>query len=493
MTPNALAWIALGAWPLVVLAVYAARRSTSRPARTTAWMLLLEVMFLPAGLDLPFAALNKHRIGVLSVTAALLIFHRKEIGLRERARHFPLFALLVVVGGALQTVRTNTDPLTFGILRIPGLGLRDGAWMIYGYFVDMFLPFAIGQRVFRRERDLRDLLEVLSTCTLIYAPLCLLEMRLSPQFSNWVYGYFPHSFIQTMRGSGYRPVVFMSHGLAVAMFLFSGFCAGLALRQARTTARPSPGVRAMIAGVLLLAGRSLASIIYASIALLLHLFPSARARARLAATLGVLVLAYPTMRAYDLVPTADILQVFARVSTQRSASLMTRFDQEDKLLERAMKRPLYGWGGWGRNRIYSWWGERGDEWAGYRDYSITDGSWIIWLGGAGAVGFAASFALIVVPLLRYARRYTRLPPSSQLLVGALAVMVGLSAADLLPNSQFDYLPVVFSGALFTLSASSAQRKTGGPLQRSTSIPNTEPVRGYGQAASDEASAHRPAK
>lgn len=465
MNPNALAWVALYGWPFVALGVFAMRRSSARLARTTAWMLLLPVMFLPPNLDLPFAALNKHRIAILSVTAALVLFHRGELVARDRWRNFPLLALLAFAGGAWGTVATNADPLSFGILRLPGLGTRDLAWAIYGFVADLFLPFVIGQRVFRTERDVRDLLGVLSTCMLIYAPLCLIELRLSPQLCHWVYGYHPHQFVQAMRGTGYRPVVFMNHGLSVAMFLFSGLCASLALHRARVHLRPTTKVRTLLTGALLLLGRSMASIIYSGFALFLSLWGSTKAAARLAAALGLLAVAYPVMRVADLVPTDDILELAAQVSPERSSSLMTRFDHEGRLLARAMERPLYGWGGWGRSRIYDWWGERGDEWAGYNDTTISDGAWIISLGSSGLVGFAASFALLVVPLLLYVPRCARLPPSPQILVGALAVMVGVFTVDLLPNSQSDLLPVVYAGALLTLSSAGARARASGTPRR----------------------------
>lgn len=464
MAPNELASLALQSWPLVALAVFAMRRSSARVARTTAWMLLLPVMFLPPNMELPFAGLNKHRIAILSVATALALFHRREAVSRDRWRHFPLFALLLFAGGAWQTIQTNSDPLSFGVLRLPALGQRDLAWTIYGFVVDLYLPFVIGQRVFRTERDLRDLLGVLSTCVLIYAPLCLVEMRLSPQLSLWVYGYHPHQFLQAMRGSGYRPVVFMNHGLSVAMFLFSGLCAAITLHQARDGGRPSPRMRAMSVGALLLLGRSLASIIYSGVALLAALWPSTRARARIAALIGILVVAYPALRASDLVPTDDIGDLFAGLSRERTSSLMTRFNQENDLLARAMQRPLFGWGGWGRSRIYYWWGEPGDDWAGYKDTSITDGTWIIWLGATGLVGFAASFAVLVVPLLRYARRCPALERTQQVLGSGLAVMLGIFTADLLPNSMSDLLPVVYAGALFSLS-SAQPRVVGRPAPR----------------------------
>lgn len=46
----------------------------------------------------------------------------------------------------------------------------------------------------------------------------LYEVRLSPQLHRIFYGYFPHSFAQQVRGGGFRPVVFLQHGLWVAFF-----------------------------------------------------------------------------------------------------------------------------------------------------------------------------------------------------------------------------------------------------------------------------------
>lgn len=458
MKPNALAWLALYGWPIVVLMVFALRRSSHRLSRTTAWMMILPVLFLPAKIGPPFAGLNKHRIACLSVAAALAVFHWRDLNARDRSRHLPT-ALLTAFGlGSLATVHQNSEPLSFGILRIPGLGLRDGAWIAWEYLVDLFIPFAIGQRVFRTERDLRDLLEVLSTCALIYLPLCLIELRLSPQLSNWIYGYFPHSFAQAIRGSGFRPVVFMNHGLSVAMFMFSGLCATLALRRVHTSVQPSPMARGILIGAVLLLCKSLASILYGAVALALHLLRSARASARMALVLATVATCYPGLRALDLVPTSQIGEAFKDLSAERSASLMFRFVQEGKLVEKALQRPWFGWGNWGRGRLYTSWGERGDPWAGYRDTSITDGAWIIWLGTSGFFGFALSMALFAVPLFRYVRNRVRVPISAQAPLGALALMVGLFTIDLIPNALSDSLPVFYAGAVFTLSATLAHTR-----------------------------------
>jgi hypothetical protein len=118
-----------------------------------------------------------------------------------------------------------------------------------------------------------------------------------------------------------------------------------------------------------------------------------------------------------------------------------------------MERPLFGWGDWGRSRIYTSWGERGDEWAGYKDVSVSDGSWVIWLGATGLVGLAIHLALLVAPLLRFALAWPRLPARSQLLCSGLAVMVAIFCVDLLPNSGSDFLPLAYGGAVMSLAAS----------------------------------------
>ena len=55
------------------------------------------------------------------------------------------------------------------------------------------------------------------------------------------------------------------------------------------------------------------------------------------------------------------------VGEDRAGSLEFRLDNEDMLIARAMQRPLFGWGGWGRARVHD---EDG------KDISVTDGLWI---------------------------------------------------------------------------------------------------------------------
>jgi hypothetical protein len=112
------------------------------------------------------------------------------------------------------------------------------------------------------------------------------------------------------------------------------------------------------------------------------------------------------------------------------------------LLKHAMRRPVFGWGTFGRNRVYD---ENG------KDISVTDGEWIIQLGTFGYVGHLTFFATLLLPLMRYLRRRKKMPQRLQNLCTLFALLVALFVLDLIPNARSDYLSLIYAGALWTLS------------------------------------------
>ena len=76
----------------------------------------------------------------------------------------------------------------------------------------------MARNLMAEEGSERLMLRALLTGGLIYSLPMLVEVRLSPQINVWIYGYFAHDFGQMMRYGGYRPMVFMTHGLWVALF-----------------------------------------------------------------------------------------------------------------------------------------------------------------------------------------------------------------------------------------------------------------------------------
>src|SRR5437870_12226972 len=57
---------------------------------------------------------------------------------------------------------------------------------------------------------------------------------LNPQLHLWIYGFRQHSFAQQMRDGGYRPLVFMQHGLMVAMWMAMTTLVGAWLWKSKT-------------------------------------------------------------------------------------------------------------------------------------------------------------------------------------------------------------------------------------------------------------------
>jgi hypothetical protein len=163
---------------------------------------------------------------------------------------------------------------------------------------------------------------------------------------------------------------------------------------------------------------------------------------RVATLLAVIVLLYPDVRAAGLVPVDDIRDwADAHYGDERAASIMTRFLNEELLLKRAAERSFFGWGTYGRAEIF-------DPMLGGRRVSIRDGDWIIVRGDFGRVGFLGKYLLLLLPIFLAGRQLRRMRrETDRRLLAALALILGFSVFDLLPNGNYNYLVFVFSGAL----------------------------------------------
>jgi hypothetical protein len=127
----------------------------------------------------------------------------------------------------------------------------------------------------------------------------------------------------------------------------------------------------------------------------------------------------------------------------RAASMAFRFTNEDRLLTKSRERLAFGWGSYGRNSIYE------PDYG--REDATFDGHWIIVLSMRGAVGAAAVFLMLLLPVFIALRRLRKVPgKKEQMLIAGLAVMVSVSAFDLVPNGLFLNYPFFLSGALLGL-------------------------------------------
>ena len=344
--------------------------------------------------------------------------------------------LLLLLVGSFLTVLTNQDTIVRGGTVLRGERLY-GAFSAILTFIMTMLPFVLARKFLSDDRGHRVLLGVLAVAGLVYSIPVLYEIRMSPQLSRMIYGYFPHDWIQHMRGGGFRPVVFLEHGLWLAIFMASAFLAALGLVRASSgeTRRRYLFAAIWLFGTLAIS-HNLGALVIAICLGALLLLTSARIQILMAAVIAAIVLTYPILRGGGLVPTDRFLVLAEKVSIDRAMSLKTRFDNEDMLLERASERPLAGWSGWGRNRVLD---EEG------RDISITDGLWTLVIGQSGWIGYIGQFGLMGLPLILIALRRRRLGPGPE--TAALCLVLAAGMIDLIPNATRTPVTWLVAGAL----------------------------------------------
>jgi len=269
--------------------------------------------------------------------------------------------------------------------------------------------------------------------------------------SNWVYGFFPHSWIQHYKAGGWRPVVFLRHGLVLGIFFAMSVMAVVCLARVDASRRRLWVFSTIWLFVILALSRNFGALLITVALLPVLFFTKIRGQLLVAALICGVFLAYPAARTANVLPFDQILQLAENIDPQRAASFQTRLDNEYQLLAKAAERPLFGWGIWGRSRVF-------DE-AGY-DISITDGAWVITLGVQGWVGYLAQFGLLTAPVLLlwfHRRRYEIGMETS-----VLAIILAANLVDMIPNSSNLTLTWLLAGALWgrlELQAAGAQEAT----------------------------------
>lgn len=460
--PNLVAYFALLIWPAVALYLY----SRLSVAQATVWTILGAYLLLPVGTEIKFdmvPVFDKHSISSLAALIGCVLF----------ASRFPKFfygfgvaeaLIFFAIAGPFVTSALNGDPVQWGSRIIPGVGQYDGLSAAVAQLIRL-LPFFLGRQFLRSAEDNSLILRALAIAGIAYSIPMLFEIRMSPQLHIWIYGYFPHTdFSQQYRDGSFRPVVFIGHGLLLAFFAMTTTVAAAALWRTKTRInRFSPGTIVAYLSFVLVLCKTMSAIVYAAVLVPLVRWAQPRLQLRVANILVILALSYPMLRVADLIPTTSILQAASVVSSARTASLETRFKQEQKLLRRAWHRPWFGWGRYSRNRVFSP--------DGGQDVTITDGYWINIIGTFGLVGFIAEFGLLAFTVFRAstALRFTR-TMQEQIHFAALALIVAVNIFDLLPNSSLTPWTWLLAGALLgraeVLSAVARQRLPLSTLQLS---------------------------
>lgn len=380
--------------------------------------------------------------------------------------------LAVFIIGTLFTALTNGDRITFSETDYyrPGLGLYDGFSMILAA-LPMILPLLFGRKYFAHPETHVILLWGLVIAALVYSLPTLWEVRMSPRLNLRVYGFFPHDWQQHIRAGAYRPVVFLRHGLLLAIFMAMAAVAICGLSRVVSKRR----------GLLLLGGlwimgtlalsNSLTGLIVAAVVAPMALFLGARVQILLAAVVAGIVLFYPMLRTFDVIPTDRIVSVAEQIDPSRALSLNFRFENEDLILDHAQDRPVFGWGAFGRNRVYD------DQ--GY-GIDTVDGAWIVAFTSGGWVRYLTQFGLMALPLIVFALR--RRTFDVTLATSTLSLVLAANMIDMIPNSGLSPITWLVAGSLLgrlELGQVAAQGQVTEPV-------STQPIRHSHAMARDQA-------
>jgi len=330
------------------------------------------------------------------------------------------------------------------------LGAYDGFSGALDQTVTWGVPYFLGRIYLANLSGLRQLAIGIFVGGLSYVPLCLVESLLSPQLHRWVYGYHGSpDFGQSYRLGGYRPTVFLQHGLAVGAWMMAATLAGIWLWRTGVIKQLWNIPMSWLVSALLFTFvlcRSTGA--YALLALgLILIFGSRWPRTTLPVMLLILgMCSYLYVNAItDTYFSDQLVSMSSKVfPEERVESMEFRFNNEELLVDKARQRIVFGWGGYGRNRVY----ER--DWKGdLVDISVTDSLWIIAFGINGAVGLISLTASLLLPVFVFMQRHSANLWSNRKVAPAavLAVLIALYMLDCLLNAMVNPIYVLACGGI----------------------------------------------
>ncbi|MFZ1469963.1 MAG: hypothetical protein WAT09_13450 [Paracoccaceae bacterium] len=437
--PNILAYAMLLVWPFVTWQLY--RRMD--PARALIWTILAGYLILPPLTKFDFPVVpdfDKDSIPALMALGMSVFILRDRVGFVPSGT-MGRFLVAFFILSPFVTVLSNADPIL--ILDgddVPGMKAYDSIAAMANHVI-YALPLFLGRRYLATPEAARALIAALVVAGLAYSVPMLIESRFSPQMNIWFYGFFQHDFFQTIRQGGYRPVVFLPHGLWVAMFaLISLVASTVVLRKGPAEMRPKQLLVMLYLLFMLVICKSAGVMVYALVMLPLIVLAPRRWQVLFAALIAVVVMVYPLLRGAHLVPLDAILDYARGLSPERAWSLQFRFENEEILLLRAEERPWFGWGGYARNFTHN--PVTGEI------LNIADGAWVIQIGTYGWLGYVAEFGLLCLPLWLLGRealvqRSAAFAPE----VAGLALIFAFNMLDLLPNGTLVPVSWLIAGAL----------------------------------------------
>jgi hypothetical protein len=430
-TPNTFALVMIFGWPLIAVALFL----FMPPRRALLAGFVFGWLFLPVLIPTtPLVLWDKHLVTSLGALVGVLLFDTGRL-LSFRPRLLDITKLIWCLAPIPATL-TN------------GLGAYTATAETLNRLAEWGVPYLLGRVYFNDLAGMRALAAWIFMAGLIYVPFCLFEIRLSPQLHRIVYGYSQYEFSQVVRMGGYRPTVFLQHGLALGMLMSTASLAGIwlwysgAVKRVFNVSALYP-LGALLITTLFVKSAGALLLLVAAVALL---FLTRKLRVNwLVIFFCAAPVGYMVARGVLNWDGSNAVQLVGEfMESQRADSLQFRLDNERKLLDKALERRVFGWGPNGRNRTTD---ENGIE-------AIPDGYWVIALGTNGLVGLVALYTalLLPVPLLLMRIKAESWSAPAFAAVCAVALILPMHAIDNLFNAMLNPLFVLAAGGITAMAA-----------------------------------------
>lgn len=424
--------IMLAVWPLAVLVLF-----RCLPAHRAligsllgGWLLLP-----PTSLEVAGLSFGKVDVERLSMLVGVLLFRRRALtGFRLRWFDLPavLYCLMPLVSGLVND-----------------LGLRPSLVQHYRECVHWLLPYLLTRALIRTPLHLREFGIAFAAAALLYAPLCLFEVKYGLKFSEWLAG---STTAQQSRGAGrggtFRPTVLLRNGFVLTMMQGFGALLLIWLWFAKVRRRWGPIPLVLLAAfplsVVVLA-KSMGSIVLTVLGLgTLFLVHLTKLRVWLAALVLVVPL-YMGVRLSGVVSSDMLVAPVAKLAPHKVKTFRFRLRTEDRVAERMREKPIFGFGDFGI------WGQ-GKE-------PHLDGFWLFTVTRTGILSLAlwAAFVLLPVTMFLYRTPARMWATEREGVAAVFAVFLTLLAIDALQNN---YAAGPFIALIGALGSHSGERGPG---------------------------------
>jgi hypothetical protein len=319
----------------------------------------------------------------------------------------------------------------------------------FNQIISWGLPYLVGRLYVGSLDGLRQLAIGILAGGLAYIPFILIESAKGPILHQMVYGVNAFDdWSQALRAGGWRPVVFMQHGLMVGVWMMTATLIAVWFWQTGTLKKfqgRNIKTLAIILIIIFVMCRSTGAyclFVFGSIVLFSAKW--FRTSLPLLFIIGYIVF-YLYLAATGQFSSKDVMAFITPIfSEDRAGSLQYRFDMEEILGEKARQKFLLGWGDSGGNRVYNQQG---------RDISVTDSLWIIIFGTYGTVGLVSLFSSLLLPvivftLFKYPARTWSNPKVAP--AAALGVALTMYVFDCVLNAMTNPIFALIAGGISTL-------------------------------------------